>query len=178
MNDTFKKVEYTGLDRPEYILKNGRAFNIYAALPYIENQQNEIAELKAKIANGKIWAEKTLAANDYPELHYFGATPDWFVGLAAFCCDVKPDAEENMSGCELKNNIESIGYEDIAKYSDTDELLKHFVTSDLIDSICNDNNRDIHHIIKELFYAELELNSKDESSLKSEINNLLSKINL
>lgn len=56
----------------------------------IKQQREEINELKAIIADGKKWAERTLSANDYPEMHYCGSTPDWFVGLAAFVCGIKP----------------------------------------------------------------------------------------
>ena len=46
MSDVFEKVSYEGLDRPEYILKNGKAFNIYAAFEYVQEQQDRIAELE------------------------------------------------------------------------------------------------------------------------------------
>jgi hypothetical protein len=46
--DNYELVEYTGSDRPEYILKNGRALNIYGAKKILEDQQREITELKSQ----------------------------------------------------------------------------------------------------------------------------------
>lgn len=48
MADVFEKPPYTGVDRPEYILKNGKAFNIYGAFNYIQGQQSEIFTLTAE----------------------------------------------------------------------------------------------------------------------------------
>gem|GEM_PF-6694082 len=50
VDDVFEKVDYEGSERPEYILKNGRAFNVYAALKYIQEQQKQIKYLAGKEA--------------------------------------------------------------------------------------------------------------------------------
>lgn len=47
--DKYESVKYAGLDRPEYILRNGKAFNIYAAKKVLESQQAEIEALKAQL---------------------------------------------------------------------------------------------------------------------------------
>jgi hypothetical protein len=49
MSDIYEKVHYTGIDRPEYILKNGKALNVYGALIDLQTQQTEIDELKAQL---------------------------------------------------------------------------------------------------------------------------------
>jgi hypothetical protein len=49
-NDVFEKVQYTGVERPEYVLKNGKAFNVYAALAYIKTQQEQIKNLEERVA--------------------------------------------------------------------------------------------------------------------------------
>ena len=46
MTDKFEKVPYNGICNPEYILKNGRAFNIYSAYDYIIKQQAVIADFE------------------------------------------------------------------------------------------------------------------------------------
>ena len=51
MSDIYELVEYEGLHRPEYILRNGRAFNIYKAKEVLEEQQREIAHWKANHYN-------------------------------------------------------------------------------------------------------------------------------
>lgn len=51
--DKYEKVpnlESYGLDRPEYILKNGRARNCYGLLIDIEEMQEKIAKLEAEKA--------------------------------------------------------------------------------------------------------------------------------
>ena len=60
--DVFQKVEYTGLERPEYILKNGRAFNIYAAYDYILEQQDKIDQQAARIAELESVAQRVVGA--------------------------------------------------------------------------------------------------------------------
>jgi hypothetical protein len=80
-----------------------------------------------------------------------------------------------ISGCSLKNIIDNIGYDNIAQLADSDELLKQFSTSVLVDHICNDNDRDIHQIIKELFDSGIELNSENEVSLNKALADLLLK---
>lgn len=43
--DKYELVEYVGLNRPEYILKNGKAFNVYGAKKDLESLQARNAEL-------------------------------------------------------------------------------------------------------------------------------------
>ena len=43
--DKYELVEYMGLNRPEYILKNGKAFNVYGAKKDLESLQARNSEL-------------------------------------------------------------------------------------------------------------------------------------
>jgi hypothetical protein len=47
--DKYELVEYSGLERPEYILKNGKALNIYGAKKILEQQQERITELEVAL---------------------------------------------------------------------------------------------------------------------------------
>ena len=51
--DIFERVDYKGLDRPDYILKNGKAFNIYGAFDYIQAQQAKITRLAKELDDAK-----------------------------------------------------------------------------------------------------------------------------
>lgn len=54
MKDVFEKVEKVfGSERPEYILKNGKAFNIYGAYNYIKEQQDTIDQLNGELEDLK-----------------------------------------------------------------------------------------------------------------------------
>lgn len=52
--DLFELVPYTGIERPEYILKNGKAFNVYGAYKYILNQQEIISNLESELYIAKL----------------------------------------------------------------------------------------------------------------------------
>lgn len=56
INDVFELVDTKGLgmERPEYVLKNGKAFNVYAALKYIQAQQERIKGLELDLGLVKI----------------------------------------------------------------------------------------------------------------------------
>lgn len=47
-----------------------------------------IKVLESQLVNGKHWAVEILEFIDCPEMHWGGNTPDWFVGLASFICDI------------------------------------------------------------------------------------------
>ncbi len=86
--------------------------------------------------------------------------------------------KNQLSGCALMSLIENdIGYKDIALYSNTYELLKNINSDSLVDSLCNDNDRDLHSIIKGLFASEIATNSVQEKALMGRLNALLSELN-
>jgi len=82
----------------------------------------------------------------------------------------------NLSGCELAALIEKIGYKNIVLFSDTYELFKQFTTETIIDSICNDNDRDIELIITELFNSNIILLSDKEDVLNNKMKRLLDEV--
>lgn len=45
MSDKNELADYKGLDRPEYILRNGKALNIYGAKKILKSQQADIEKL-------------------------------------------------------------------------------------------------------------------------------------
>ena len=84
--DTYELVEYVGLDRPEYILKNGKALNIYGVKKDIEALQTRNAQLEEAVKKAH---EILLHEMDN------GRTPSMLqgVGLGYFedvICGVKP----------------------------------------------------------------------------------------
>lgn len=81
---------------------------------------------------------------------------------------------EKLSGCELKALIEKIGYKNIATLSDSSILLREFSNKVILDSICNDTNRDTNEIIMELFKAELVLSSSREELMVKQMEKMLS----
>ena len=48
MGDVYEKIQYKG-ERPEYVLKNGKAINVYGMLIDVHSMQDEIEELRTKI---------------------------------------------------------------------------------------------------------------------------------
>ncbi len=107
-----------------------------------------------------------------------GFTPDnsLFEVTEKTCIVNVTEQDNELSGCELKSSIEKIGYENIALLSDTSELIKHINNECLLDALCNDNDRDITFLIKELFKSELVLNSTHEKELTLKMEALLTDI--
>lgn len=85
--------------------------------------------------------------------------------------------KDNLSGCQLESLIrEDIGYKDICLYSNSDELLKHFSNDQLADSLCNDNERDLIPLIKELFSSHISLDDPQIKALTERFDKLLEEI--
>ncbi|AUS01576.1 hypothetical protein NVP1287O_03 [Vibrio phage 1.287.O._10N.286.55.C7] len=62
MSDVYEKIQYKG-ERPEYVLKNGKAINVYGMLIDVHLMQDEIAELREALGSmvsliDAIWIEQ------------------------------------------------------------------------------------------------------------------------
>ena len=49
MSDVYEIVNYEGVDRPEYILRNGRPLNIFGAKKMLESQMEQIERLSEQV---------------------------------------------------------------------------------------------------------------------------------
>ena len=49
MSDVYKKVECNDFERPDYVLKNGRAINVYGMLNDVHELQKDLAESQAEV---------------------------------------------------------------------------------------------------------------------------------
>ncbi|GLR76807.1 MULTISPECIES: hypothetical protein [Aliivibrio] len=63
---------------------------------------------------------------------------------------------DKLSGCEISKIIEGIGYDNLSLFCDKDEFISRLSNEALLDSIVNDNNRDIEMLILQLYSSLLE----------------------
>lgn len=64
-----------------------------------------------------------------------------------------------LSGCAIAAVINEIGYNNIAMFSNHEDLLNQFSDEQLIDHLINNNDRAILEIAEACIMAEVELNS-------------------
>ena len=82
---------------------------------------------------------------------------------------------DQLSGCELTNLIENIGYDNLALFTNKDDLISRLSDETLLDAIVNDNDRNIEQLIIKLYssllgFPETKANKQKLNALKKLVN--------
>jgi hypothetical protein len=82
---------------------------------------------------------------------------------------------EQLSGCEISNVIDSIGYDNLALFANKDDFISRLSDETLLDAIVNDNDRNIEQLIINLYssllgFPETKANKQKLNALKKLVN--------